>query len=95
MWSIISMIIVGLIAGALARLIMPGKDPMGLLMTAVLGIIGSFVGGFIGSLLWHTEGTSYFRSGGIILSILGAILVLWIWRMIRSRTAGTPAGGFH
>ena len=95
MWSIITMIIVGLIAGALARLIMPGKDPMGLLMTAVLGIIGSFVGGFIGSLLWHKEGTSYFRSGGIFLSIIGAVLVLWIWRMIRSRTTGTPAGGFR
>jgi uncharacterized membrane protein YeaQ/YmgE (transglycosylase-associated protein family) len=87
MLHIIGMLIVGLIAGALARLILPGKDPMGLLMTAVLGIVGSFVGGFIASLIWHTEGTSYFRSGGILLSILGAILVLWIWRMIRARTA--------
>jgi uncharacterized membrane protein YeaQ/YmgE (transglycosylase-associated protein family) len=87
MWHIIGMIFVGLIAGALARLILPGKDPMSLIMTIVLGIVGSFVGGFIGSLLWHTEGTSYFRSGGIVLSILGAILVLWIWRMIRTRTA--------
>lgn len=92
MWQIIGMIIVGLIAGALARLILPGRDPMGLVMTAVLGIIGSFVGGFIGSLLWHTEGTGYFRSGGIIMSILGAILVLWVWRLIRARTAGTAAG---
>lgn len=87
MLQIIGMLIVGLIAGALARLIMPGKDPMGLLMTAVLGIVGSFVGGFIGSLLWHTEGSSYFRSGGILLSIVGAVLVLWIWRMVRARTA--------
>lgn len=87
MLHIIGMLIVGLIAGALARLILPGKDPMGLLMTALLGIVGSFVGGFIGTLIWHTEGASYFRSGGIVLSILGAILVLWIWRMIRARTA--------
>jgi len=57
------------------------------LMTILLGIIGSFVGGFIGNVLWHKEGTSYFRSGGIILSVLGAILVLWVWRMIRARTA--------
>jgi len=84
---IIGMLIVGLIAGALARLILPGKDPMSFLMTIVLGIIGSFVGGFIGNLLWHKEGASYFRSGGIILSLLGAILVLWVWRMIRARTA--------
>ena len=87
MFQIIGMIIVGLIAGALARLILPGKDPMGLLMTAVLGIVGSFVGGFIGSLVWRTEGSSYFRSGGILLSVLGAVLVLWIWRMFRARTA--------
>lgn len=95
MLQIISMIVVGLIAGALARLILPGKDPMGLVLTAVLGIVGSFVGGFIGSLIWHTEGTSYFRSGGIVLSILGAVLVLWIWRMIRARTTGTAASGLH
>lgn len=87
MLQIIGMVIVGLIAGALARLILPGKDPMSLLMTAVLGIVGSFVGGFIGSLLWHKEGTSYFRSGGFLLSIAGAVLVLWIWRMFRARTA--------
>lgn len=87
MFHIIGMLIIGLIAGALARLILPGKDPMGLLMTIVLGIVGSFVGGFIASLLWHTEGTAYFRSGGILLSVAGAVLVLWIWRMIRARTA--------
>jgi len=87
MFHIIGMLIVGLIVGALARLIMPGRDPMGLLMTAVLGIIGSFVGGFISTLLWHTEGTSYFRSGGFLLSIIGAVIVLWLWRMIRARTA--------
>ena len=87
MFHIIGMLIVGLIAGALARLILPGKDPMSFWMTILLGIVGSFVGGFIGNLLWHKEGTAYFRSGGIILSVLGAILVLWVWRMIRARTA--------
>ena len=88
MFYIIGMIIVGLVAGALARLILPGKDPMGLMMTAVLGIIGSFVGGIIGTLLhMRNEDKGYFVHGGFLLSILGAILVLWIWRMIRSRTA--------
>ncbi|HYV06222.1 MAG TPA: GlsB/YeaQ/YmgE family stress response membrane protein [Blastocatellia bacterium] len=85
--AIIWRIIVGLIAGALARLIMPGKDPMGILWTIVLGIAGSFVGGFIADLIWRDSGGPGFHPGGLILSILGALLLLWIWRMIRSRSA--------
>ena len=86
MW-IISTLIVGLIAGALARLILPGRDPMGCLMTAVLGIVGSFVGGLIAYLLgWQPEGQQYFRPAGLLLSIVGAIIVLWIWRMMSRRT---------
>jgi uncharacterized membrane protein YeaQ/YmgE (transglycosylase-associated protein family) len=80
------MIIVGLIAGALARLIMPGKDPMGILMTIILGIAGSFVGGFIASLIWPSQ-TGGIEAGGIILSVLGAVLLLFLWRMIRRRSA--------
>jgi len=53
------MLIAGLIACALARLILPGRDPMNVWMTILLGIAGSFVG-FIGNLIWHTEGQSYF-----------------------------------
>jgi uncharacterized membrane protein YeaQ/YmgE (transglycosylase-associated protein family) len=88
MWSIIVMLIVGLIAGALARLILPGKDPMGIGMTILLGIAGSFLGGFIGNLIWRPESGSYFHPGGIVLSVIGAILLLLIWRMIqRRRTA--------
>ncbi len=88
MFRIIVMIIVGLIAGALARLIMPGKDPMGIWMTILLGIAGSFLGGFIGNLIFRPEGESYFHPGGILLSIVGAVILLWIWRMIqRRRTA--------
>jgi uncharacterized membrane protein YeaQ/YmgE (transglycosylase-associated protein family) len=84
---IIVMLIVGLIAGALARLILPGRDPMGIGMTALLGIAGSFVGGFIGNLIWRPDDGNLFHPGGIVLSVVGAILLLWIWRMIRSRTA--------
>jgi uncharacterized membrane protein YeaQ/YmgE (transglycosylase-associated protein family) len=80
------MVIVGLIAGALARLIMPGKDPMGILMTIILGVAGSFVGGFVGTLVRPNE-TGGFRPGGIILSVLGAILLLFLWRMIQRKTA--------
>jgi uncharacterized membrane protein YeaQ/YmgE (transglycosylase-associated protein family) len=87
MFRIIVMLIVGLIAGALARLILPGKDPMSIWMTILLGVAGSFVGGFLGSLIWRTEGQSYFHPGGLILSVVGAILLLWLWRMFRSRAA--------
>lgn len=83
---IIGMVIVGLIAGALARLLMPGRDPMGIIMTIILGIAGSFVGGFIATLIWRNANEG-FHPGGLLLSVLGALLLLFIWRMIRSRTA--------
>jgi uncharacterized membrane protein YeaQ/YmgE (transglycosylase-associated protein family) len=85
MLSWIWWLIIGLIAGALARLIMPGRDPMGVLATIILGIVGSIIGGLVGGLIWRRE--NGFHPGGLILSLLGAILVLWIWRMIRSRSA--------
>jgi uncharacterized membrane protein YeaQ/YmgE (transglycosylase-associated protein family) len=79
MW-IISTLIVGLIAGGLARLLVPGRDPMGCLMTAVLGIVGSFVGGGIAYLLGWQRGDGYFHTAGLLMSIVGAIIVLLIWR---------------
>ena len=85
MFRIIVMIIVGLIAGALARLIMPGKDPMGIWMTILLGIAGSFLGGFIANLIFRPEGGSYLHPAGVLMSIVGAIILLWIWRMIQKR----------
>ena len=82
--SFIWWLIIGLIAGALARLIMPGRDPMGIIATILLGIVGSIVGGLGSWAIWGAD-TEGFRPAGIILSILGAILVLWLWRMIRTR----------
>jgi uncharacterized membrane protein YeaQ/YmgE (transglycosylase-associated protein family) len=76
-------VIVGLIAGALARLILPGKDPMSILATILLGIAGSVLGGFISSLIWPPDEGSSFKPGGILLSLLGAIVLLFIWRKIR------------
>jgi uncharacterized membrane protein YeaQ/YmgE (transglycosylase-associated protein family) len=87
LFHIIVWIVVGLIAGALARLIMPGRDPMGILMTIVLGIIGSFVGGFIANLIFHFGNRDTLHAGGLIMSVVGAIIVLWVWRMIKARTA--------
>ena len=86
MLNILSWIIVGLIAGALARLIMPGRDPMGIFATIVLGIIGSLVGGFVSMAIWRNNNTSAFQGSGLLLSIVGAIVVLWIWRMVKSRS---------
>ena len=85
MLSYLWWLIIGLIAGALARLIMPGRDPMGLLATIVLGVLGSLVGGFVSTLIFTTNNTG-FHPGGLIMSLLGAILLLWVWRMVRSRT---------
>lgn len=84
--DIIGWLIVGLIVGALARLIMPGRDPMGCLMTALLGIAGSIVGGLIGRLIgWGSrDSRGYFTpSRSWILSLAGALLLLWIYRSMR------------
>jgi uncharacterized membrane protein YeaQ/YmgE (transglycosylase-associated protein family) len=86
MMSFIWWLIIGLIAGALARLIMPGRDPMGIIATILLGIVGSVIGGLVSWAIWGND-NGRFQPAGLLLSILGAIIVLWIWRMTRSRTA--------
>ena len=79
---IIILILVGLLAGAVARLVVPGRDPMGILGTILLGIVGSFVGGFIWNLIqYHRLAPHKFHLAGILGSILGAILVLVILRL--------------
>ena len=87
MMSFIWWLIIGLIAGALARLVMPGRDPMGIIATIVLGIVGSILGGLVSWAIWgaDTEGGG-FRPAGLLLSIIGAIIVLWIYRKIKSRS---------
>ena len=87
---IITMIIVGLIAGALARLIVPGRQDMSIVMTIVLGIVGSFVGGFLGYLLFHKDADEGFlQTAGILGSVIGAIIVLLIWSRVGRRRSVT------
>ncbi len=77
---IISLIVIGLIAGALARLIVPGKQNISIPMTILLGIIGSFVGGFLGYLIFHKDAQNgFFQPSGIIGSVIGAIIVLVLY----------------
>jgi len=85
---IISLIVIGLIAGALARLIIPGRQNLSIPMTILLGIIGSFVGGFLGFLLFqHDAMDGFFQPAGIIGSVIGAIIVLFIYTRFAGRGA--------
>lgn len=78
--TVVTVVIVGLIAGAIARLVVPGRQAMSILATIVLGVVGSFVGGFLAFLLFHVDPQGGFlQPAGIIGSIIGAILVLVIY----------------
>jgi uncharacterized membrane protein YeaQ/YmgE (transglycosylase-associated protein family) len=80
---IIVLLIVGLISGAIARLLMPGRDPIGIVGTIVLGIVGSFVGGFLWNLVeYHTANVHSFHLVGIIGSIIGAWVLLLLLRLL-------------
>jgi len=80
--SIIWMMIIGLVVGALAKLLMPGRDPGGVLMTILVGICGSILAGILGrSIGWYAEG----QPTGFIASVLGAILLLAIYRAIKPK----------
>lgn len=81
--GILWMLIIGLIVGAVAKLIMPGKDPGGIIVTILLGIAGAFLAGFLGRAMgWYGEGDAV----GFIASVIGAIILLIIYRMIAGRS---------
>jgi len=80
--QVLWMFIVGLIVGAIARFILPGASHMGIIMTGVLGIVGSFVGGFIARLFSKPAPGAPFHPAGIVLSIVGALIVLWVWNRL-------------
>ena len=87
--NIIWTIIFGLVVGFIAKLLMPGdNEPKGFVLTAILGIVGSFLGTFLGPAIGLYEPGQY---GGWIASIVGAMILLWIWgKVVRKRTTGSP-----
>lgn len=87
--GIIAWIVLGLLAGALAKLILPGDDPGGIIVTTLIGIVGAVVGGFIGSALFGVEVGSFFSIATWLLAIGGALLLLVIYRVVTSGRAAT------
>ncbi|MFI7583123.1 GlsB/YeaQ/YmgE family stress response membrane protein [Kocuria sp. M1N1S27] len=83
--GILGWIILGLIAGALAKLIMPGNQGGGIIVTMILGIVGALLGGFIGSLIGIGSIDSFWDLGTWITAIVGALIVLFIWGLITGR----------
>jgi uncharacterized membrane protein YeaQ/YmgE (transglycosylase-associated protein family) len=73
------------VAGAIAKLMMPGRDPGGWIVTMLIGIVGAFVGGFIGRALWGSTGVTGLDMGSIGLAILGAVVLLALYRLIAGR----------
>jgi uncharacterized membrane protein YeaQ/YmgE (transglycosylase-associated protein family) len=84
MFSLLWELIIGLIVGAVAKLLMPGKDPGGVWITMALGIAGSIVATYLGQVIgWYREG----QTAGFIMSVVGAIVLLVIYRLIRGMMA--------
>jgi uncharacterized membrane protein YeaQ/YmgE (transglycosylase-associated protein family) len=77
-------LIVGLVVGAVAKLLMPGRDPGGFIITALIGVAGAFVAAYVGKTLGYYRADS---GPGIIASILGAMLLLFVYRLVKRRTA--------
>ena len=82
MFGVLGWMLFGLIVGALAKLVMPGRDPGGIIVTMVIGIVGALLGGWLGRAVgWYGPNDG----AGYLVSILGAILLLWIYRMVVAR----------
>ena len=90
--NIIAAIVIGIIAGYLGRLLLPGKDPMGFVGTVIAGILGALVGYFLFTSVLGIGDDDRFDLGGILGSVIGTMIVLLIWRAIAGRRGGTPTG---
>ena len=91
--NIIAAILIGIIAGYLGRLLLPGKDPMGFIGTVVAGILGALLGYFLFTSLLGIGDNDKFDLGGIVGSIIGTMIVLLIWRQITARSGGGTKTG--
>jgi uncharacterized membrane protein YeaQ/YmgE (transglycosylase-associated protein family) len=89
MLSIIGWIVFGLIAGVIAKAIMPGRDPGGAIVTILLGIAGSLIGGFIGQRLLYGDGNGPGTIMSMVFAVIGAIILLAAYRLIRGRSVST------
>ncbi len=90
MFAFVWWIIIGLVAGLLARMMVPGRQPMGWLLTIGLGLLGSFVGGMISSAVFGTNPQDPgFQTSGLIMSTVGAVIVLALYLMFEKRSSST------
>jgi uncharacterized membrane protein YeaQ/YmgE (transglycosylase-associated protein family) len=86
---LITMLVIGIIAGYLARLLVPGRDPMGFIQTVVLGVVGSFIGGFLGYVLFDKDvGEGGLQASGVLGSIIGAVIALLVYNAATRRGVG-------
>ena len=82
MFALLWEILIGLVVGVVAKFLMPGKDPGGMLVTIIIGIAGSIAATFLGQLVgWYKQG----QSAGFMMSVLGAVLILWIYRLAKRK----------
>ena len=89
--SVLWWILFGLLVGVVAKLLMPGRDPGGMIVTILLGIVGALVGGFLGRVLgWYREGDPV----GFLMAVMGAILVLFVFRKLSGPPRVGVIGGF-
>jgi uncharacterized membrane protein YeaQ/YmgE (transglycosylase-associated protein family) len=90
--GIIGWIVLGLIVGAIAKLIIPGKDPGGILVTLLLGVVGAFLGGLLGNWLFGVGIERFWSLNTWILAVVGSVIVLGIYRLIAGRRKAVHGG---
>ena len=94
--TLVGLLIIGIVAGYLARLLVPGRDSMGVGATIALGIVGSFVGGFLGYVLFHKDGSDGFvQPSSWIGSIVGAVIALLVYNAVSGRSSHRNAGALR
>ena len=83
LFSILWSIVIGFVVGLIARALLPGSDSLGFIATSALGIVGSFVGGFVGGLISKPPEGAKFHPAGFLMSVVGAVILLFLWRFVR------------